>query len=80
MFISLNRVQGGKTAVDEPLRIDSDLYSDSRYGLQNFTSGKLPVFDNIDPYPTLIGSDITYGGLINFSSLISIFEVSQSVR
>ena len=75
-------LQSGQSAIDEPLKISSSfLYSDlvtvsdplhSFYGFQNQTGNgnDLNEFDeNMAPSHELIGNDVDYGGLVNYTSV-----------
>ena len=75
-------LQSGQSAIDEPLKISSSfLYSDlvtvsdplhSFYGFQNQTGNgnDLNEFDeNMAPSHELIGNEVDYGGLVNYTSV-----------
>ena len=71
-------LQSGQSAIDEPLKISSSfLYSDlvsdplhSFYGFQNQTGNDLTEFDeNMAPSHELIGNEVDYGGLVNYTSV-----------
>ena len=73
-------LQSGQSAIDEPLKISSSfLYSDlvsdplhSFYGFQNQTGNgnDLNEFnENMVPSHELIGNEVDYGGLVNYTSV-----------